>query len=303
MQIRIGGFRNDFFVKRATERVMREGVLNSNRIQPYKTSNIQLSNQFYNSTFSAMLITIIMPALNEEKNVGAAIDDTIAAFKEYGIDGEILAVNDGSTDSTPERIKRKTAEYPGKVRMLTHPGPQGIGSSFWDGVDVAQGELVSLLPGDNENIPGEILRYARLLEDVDLVIPFVLNGEVRRRFRRFLSANYVRFINLAFGTSLNYTTGTVIYRKSLLKELTSRRMGFFFQTDILVRLVRRGYLFAEVPYRLRERGGGRSKAVRLRSLGDIIRGCFKLMIDVYFTKGDMLRPYARDSVTAERKKG
>lgn len=244
-----------------------------------------------------------MPALNEENNINAAIDDTLSSFREYSIDGEVLVINDGSTDSTPDLIKRKVEENPGKVRTLDHPKPQGIGSSFWDGADNAKGDIVCLLPGDNENIPGEILRYVGLMEDVDLVIPFVLNREVRSTFRRFLSANYVRFINCSFRTSLTYTTGTVIYRKSLLKELKTRRMGFFFQTDILIRLVKRGYLLAEVPYKLRERGGGKSKAVRLRSLGDIVRGYFKLLADIYFKKESIKKAYAQDSVTAKRKSG
>lgn len=248
-----------------------------------------------------MLITIVMPALNEEKNITQAVDDTLAAFKEYGMDGEILVINDGSTDSTPELVGRKMGELPDKVRMLTHAKPQGIGSSFWDGVDNAKGDVICLLPGDNENIPGEILRYARLLEDVDLVIPFVFNREVRSRLRNFMSRNYLRVINCTFGTSLNYTTGTVLYRRSLLKELPARRMGFFFQTDILIRLVKRGYLFAEVPYRLRKREEGKSKAMRLCSLGDIIKGYLRLMWDVNImgkAKGD----YARDSITAKRRK-
>lgn len=249
-----------------------------------------------------MLITIIMPALNEEKNITSAIDDTLAAFKEYNITGEVLVINDGSTDSTPQLVKRKLEELPGKVRILNHPRPQGIGSSFWDGVDNAEGEVVCMLPGDNENLPGEILRYAKLLEDVDLIIPFVFNKEVRPKLRRFISAIYHRFINCTFVTSLNYTTGTVLYRKSLLKEIPARRMGFFFQTDILIRLVKRGYLYAEVPYRLRERGGGKSKVMRLRSFGDIIKDYARLIVDVHLKKGRAPVTYAKDSVTAKRKK-
>lgn len=248
-----------------------------------------------------MLVTIIMPALNEEKNITQAIDDTLAAFKQYNINGEVLVINDGSTDSTPDLVKRRMNELPGKVRMLTHPKPQGIGSSFWDGVDNAKGDVVCLLPGDNENIPGEILRYARLLEDVDLVIPFVFNREVRSRLRNFMSRNYLRVINCTFGTSLNYTTGTVLYRRSLLKELPTRRMGFFFQTDILIRLVKRGYLFAETPYRLRKREGGQSKAMRLRSAGDIIKGYLHLIWDVNIMRR-VKRDYATDSITAKRRK-
>lgn len=248
-----------------------------------------------------MLITIVMPALNEEKNISSAIDDTLSAFKEYGINGEVLVINDGSTDSTPDLVKRKMEEHPDKVRMLTHPKPQGIGSSFWDGVDDAKGDIVCMLPGDNENLPEEILRYVKLLEDVDLVIPFVFNREVRSKLRNFMSRNYHRIINCTFATSLNYTTGTVLYRRSLLKELPSRRMGFFFQTDILIRLVKRGYLFAEVPYKLRERRGGKSKAVRLRSAGDIVKGYLRLVKDIYF-KRKIARTYAPDSVSAKRYK-
>ena len=250
-----------------------------------------------------MLVTIIMPALNEEKNITQAIDDTLSAFKEYNINGEVLVINDGSTDSTPEFVKRKMGELPNRVRMLTHPGPQGIGSSFWDGVDDAKGDIVCMLPGDNENLPGEILRYARLLEDVDLVIPFVFNREVRSKLRNFMSRNYLRVINCTFGTSLNYTTGTVFYRKSLLKELPTRRMGFFFQTDILIRLVKRGYLFAEVPYRLRGRKRGKSKAVRLCSLGDLIRGYLNLIWNVNIMRKMGKGKYAAGSITSKRKKG
>lgn len=249
-----------------------------------------------------MFVTIIMPALNEEKNITAAIDDTLSAFKELGINGEVLVINDGSTDSTPQLVKRKMQEFPDKVRILNHTMPLGIGKSFWDGVDDAKGEIVCILPGDNENLPGEILRYARLLEDVDLIIPFVFNKEVRSKLRNIMSRNYHRCINFTFSTSLNYTTGTVLYRKSLLKELPMRRMGFFFQTDILIRLVKRGYLYAEVPYRLRERKEGKSKAMRLRSAGDIIKGFFRLIKDINFKGEKIAGTYAPDSITAKRKK-
>ena len=51
--------------------------------------------------------TVVMPALNEENNIGAAIDDTLAAFAAYGVDGELLVINDGSTDATAEIVRRK----------------------------------------------------------------------------------------------------------------------------------------------------------------------------------------------------
>jgi len=230
-------------------------------------------------------LTIIMPALNEERNIAGAIDDTLAAFDKFGINAEILVVNDGSTDSTQKLIKNKIDQFPGRVRIIDHARPCGIGASFWDGVDSAEGEFVCMLPGDNENEPSEILRYIGLLKEVDIIIPFVVNKKVRSGTRSFLSFLYRFIINITFSMSLNYTNGTVVYRKSLLKVLDSRRKGFFFQTDILVRLIKHGCLFAEVPYRLRTRKEGKSKAVSLRSLKEVTCGYLKLVKDIYFRHG------------------
>ena len=45
-------------------------------------------------------ISVVMPALNEEGNVGAAIDNTLRAFDDLKLAGELIVVDDGSTDNT-----------------------------------------------------------------------------------------------------------------------------------------------------------------------------------------------------------
>ena len=51
-----------------------------------------------------MVVTVVMPALNEEKNIAAAIDNTLQSLKDFSIEGEIVVVNDGSTDETENII-------------------------------------------------------------------------------------------------------------------------------------------------------------------------------------------------------
>jgi len=229
-------------------------------------------------------LSIIVPALNEEKNISLVIDNTLSALKEFTISGEIIVVNDGSTDSTPALVQSKMVDNPGVLKMITHTKPQGIGASFWDGVDNANGDFVVMIPGDNENDPREILSYYRLLEHVDIVIPFIFNKEVRSFFRNTLSFIYRFIINTTFFVNFNYTNGTILYRKSALKELNYRSKGFFFQTDVLIRLVKRGYLFAEVPCRLNSREGGVSKAITFSSLACVIKEYLHLVKDYYFKK-------------------
>jgi len=245
-------------------------------------------------------VSIIMPSLNEENNVLAAITDTLKAFEDFEIKGEIIVINDGSTDRT-EAIVKEATQKDSRVRLISHNTPEGIGASFWDGVRNATGDIVTMMPGDNENDPWETLQYYRLLEHVDMVIPFVFNREVRSLFRNALSYLYRFIINTTFLVNFNYTNGTILYRKAILDELTVSSTGFFFQTDILIRSAKRGYLFAEVPYRLNMRSSGKSKAVSFPSLMKVINGYLTLVKDIYFSKKDPVpRKFAEGSLTEKR---
>jgi len=244
-------------------------------------------------------ITLVMPALNEEANVRSAVERCLAAFDRMGIAGEVVVVNDGSTDRTPQ-IVEETARSDPRVRMVSHPSPRGIGASFRDGVLAARGEAVAMMPGDDENDPAETLRYLPLLAHVDLVVPFVFNKDVRCGKRNRYSALYLTLINLAFGQRFNYTNGTVIYRRCVLADAPNRSDGFFFQTENVVRAAQAGYLFAEVPYRLDVRRGGGSKAVSLKSLRAVTRDFLSLFFEI---KGKAGRTeLASGSVSAKRRK-
>ena len=247
-----------------------------------------------------MKISVIMPALNEEKNIAAAMTNTLRAFDDFKFDGELIVVNDGSSDGTAQKVKEH-ALRDSRIRMIEHPKPHGIGASFWDGVDNSKGDAVMVIPGDNENNPWEMFRYASLLQHVDLVIPFLFNKETRSLFRIVLSATYRSIINTTFRVNLNYTNGTVLYRRSILTQIKSRSYGFFYQTDILIRVIKAGYLFAEVPYRINIREAGVSKAVTFPSLFRVMKGYLRLLRDFYFTdRVDNQIEFTRDSSTERR---
>lgn len=246
-------------------------------------------------------ISIIVPALNEEKNIQDAINNILEALHDFGVKGEIIIVNDGSSDKTEELV-RLAMERNNHIKMVKHDKPLGIGASFWDGVDSARGNIVVMLPGDNENDPWEIFRYLELLEHVDIVIPFIFNREIRPFLRNALSFIYRFIINTTFLVNFNYTNGTALYRMSLLKELAYRSKGFFFQTDILIRIAKKGYLFAEVPYRVGLRKSGTSKAISFPSLLQVIRGYFNLVKDYYFKRNTKTKTFAVDSISAKRYK-
>ena len=253
-------------------------------------------------TLNPITLSVITPALNEEKNIRKAVSNTLDAFDDFGIEGEIIVVNDGSDDRTPVILNEIVREGD-RVNVLTHEQPMGIGASFWDGVNAAVNDFVCMLPGDNENDPWEIMRYCRLLDHVDIVIPFVFNKEKRSLIRNGLSFIYRFIINTTFLVYFNYTNGTVLYRRSILTDLKFRSSGFFFQTDILIRSVKKGYLFAEVPYKLGARNEGVSKAVTFPGLLQVIKGYLRLVKDIYLDKNTngIKKAFQKSSITAKRR--
>lgn len=245
-------------------------------------------------------ISVVMPALNEQANLERAVEETVEAFKKLEINGEIVLINDGSQDQTGAIGDRLAQKY-SFIQVIHHARPNGIGGSFWEGAHKSRGDVVTMLPGDGENDPIEILRYLPLMKEVDIVVPFVYNLEVRGRRRRWISRLYKAIINLSFGMLLNYMNGTVMYRRSVLLSLTLKARGFFYQTELLIKAIRMGYLYAEVPYALGTRSSGKSKATTLKSLFRLMRDYLRTVYQIYVSdrKKPILIPQA--TATNERR--
>lgn len=247
---------------------------------------------------SRYAITAVMPSLNEEKNLAAAAANVLESYERLGIDGQLLIVNDGSSDKTGE-MANELSEIHTNVSVIHHASPQGIGASFWDGVQAADGDIVTMIPGDGENDAAEIFRYLPLMSQVDIAVPFVFNRGVRTFRRRMLSIVYREIIKASFGLSLNYMNGTVMYRRCIFKGIELKCSGFFYQTELLVKTIKRGYLYAEVPYALNVRGGGESKATTFASLKKVARAYLDTLAEVQL--GESLEgKIVPESVTAAR---
>lgn len=243
-------------------------------------------------------LSVIMPALNEERSIRLSVMNVLDSFQRYLINGELIIVNDGSSDKTAE-ISEELAFNHHCISVLNHSTPLGVGVSVWDGVQGARGEIVVYLPGDGENDAADIFRYISLLDHVDIVVPFVFNPEVRPWQRRTLSSAYHKIIRATSSLSLRYMNGTIMYRKSILKGIDLKSRGFFFQTELLLKTVCSGYLYAEVPYALKNRHAGKSKSTTLKSLYEVARAYCTTIIALYLSfRCDT--PISHDSMTAKR---
>lgn len=246
-------------------------------------------------------ISIVMPCLNEEANIADSVKNTLIAFDRHGIDGEIIIIDDGSVDDT-YNISKQLTQADSRVSLIRNQRNLGIGASFLVGIRAAKNDLVSMFPGDNENDAYDALRYISIMDSVDILVPFVQNVEVRSRFRRVVSSLYRLIINISFGMNLNYTNGTVIYNRKILGHLNDISSGFFYQAEILIRLIRIGYLYAETPHLLNTRNSGKTKAITLRSFLNVSISYLRLFAYVHVSRsiGRTDLPIIKETATYRR---
>ncbi len=130
---------------------------------------------------------------NEEGNIEALTEDILAVYVDRKIDGEVLLIDDGSTDSSGEICDRLTKVHP-NVRVVHHEKNLGRSYAIRTGFQQALGDVVIIMDADRQYEPKQIpLFLSKMDEGFDVV-----TGWRRERtdtfIRRFISRTYNRFI-------------------------------------------------------------------------------------------------------------
>ncbi len=226
-------------------------------------------------------ISIIVPCYNEEENIRGTIESITRAIRRVRRFGstEILIFNDRSTDDTG-RIADEISRRKRSVKVIHNERNMGFGYNYTEGVRRATKDYILMVPGDNE-IPADAI--TAILSEVgkaDIVIPYTVNPEVRPLGRRILSRAFVMLFNTLFGLDLRYYNGPCVIKANLLKKVPMTTHGFAYMAAILVRLLRAGATYIEVPMRIQYRESGSSKALRPRNIMSVLSTIANLFIEV-----------------------
>jgi glycosyltransferase involved in cell wall biosynthesis len=96
-------------------------------------------------------LSIVIPAYNEQKRIGASLDAILEFLKRQTYRAEVIVVDDGSSDDTAEKVKERIARYRDAghhLRLLTNSPNRGKGFSVKRGLTEARGEIVLFTDAD-----------------------------------------------------------------------------------------------------------------------------------------------------------
>lgn len=108
-----------------------------------------------------MRLSVVIPAFNEEGNIGRLIEETFAKVPDSAL-GEVIVVDDGSDDGTGTEIRGLLGRYP-SLRYLRHGQRAGQSTALRTGVLAARFPVIATMDGDGQNDPADIMRlFGRL---------------------------------------------------------------------------------------------------------------------------------------------
>jgi dolichol-phosphate mannosyltransferase len=108
-----------------------------------------------------MRISVVIPAFNEEGNIGRLIEETFAKVPETAL-GEVIAVDDASDDGTGNEIKALLGAHK-RLRYLRHGQRAGQSDALRTGILAARFPIIATMDGDGQNDPADIMPLAKRL--------------------------------------------------------------------------------------------------------------------------------------------
>ncbi|WP_040515767.1 glycosyltransferase family 2 protein [Paraglaciecola polaris] len=125
-------------------------------------------------------VSAVIPAKNEAENIEPLVSEIIEQFGSRN-DFEIIYVDDGSTDSTADKVLLLSLKYPGIVRLVQHDFSVGQSTAIHSGVSLAKGELIVTLDADGQNDPVDMLALINKGESFEKGADYCVAGYRRMR--------------------------------------------------------------------------------------------------------------------------
>ena len=206
-------------------------------------------------------LSIIVPCYNEGENVLELAERAREMFDTRGVAGEVVFVDDASTDHTGKLID-ELAERHDFVRVVHHTKNRGIPGGWESGVRAARGRYVAIMDGDLQYLPEDVYRLYRQIKysNADIVQGWRSHIGRPRDFRYTMSRVLHWMLRVLFGMRLHdIKSGFLVCDREIFAHILRRRFNYYyFQTFIAISAHHKGYRVEDIESLFEERKLGES---------------------------------------------
>lgn len=207
-------------------------------------------------------LSVVMPCLNEEETIADCIAKTLNAFEQMGISGEVVVVDNGSTDSSVEIAKNAGAR-------IVIESVRGYGQALRRGFEEAYGKYIIMGDADNTYDFSEIVEFVKLLrEGADLVMGSRLRGKIYPDampwlHRRVGTPVLTKVINLFFNVRISdVNCGMRGFKKESIRSLELKCRGMEFASEMVAKAGQRKLNIKEIPISYHATTPGRTPSLQ-----------------------------------------
>jgi Glycosyl transferase family 2 len=192
-------------------------------------------------------VSVIIPCLNEERSVAAVVEKAWAGIAASGLRGEVIVVDNGSTDASRERAEEAGA------RVVVEPR-RGYGSAYLAGLAEARGSYRVMADADETYDVSRLDELVAPLErGADLVLGSRFKGEILPgampwTHRRIGNPILTGLLNRFFRAKVSDAhCGLRAVRSDALPVLKLHAVGMEFASEMVIKAAKRGLRIEEVP--------------------------------------------------------
>lgn len=204
--------------------------------------------------------SLVVPCYNEEGNVEKFLDAAKKAMQGYTDSYELVFVNDGSSDKTPEKLRKLFNENKDvKIKVISFSRNFGKEAAIYAGFTEAAGEYVTVIDADLQQDPLYAVQMGRILDeqpDCDMVAAF----QQERKEGKFLAGckeAFYKAVNKI--TEVDFISNASDFRtmrKSVVDTILALPEYHRFSKGIFSWV---GYNTVAIPYEVKERTSGQTK--------------------------------------------
>jgi len=203
---------------------------------------------------------VVIPAFNEAPVVPALISELRETFERYELSGEILFVDDGSTDGTAELAEKEANNWP-LLKVLRHPTNLGKTEAIVTAARSTERTYLVLFDADLQHLPDQIPRF---LEELHAGWDIVTGRKIGFYDKRVVSSFYNGLSRRIFRVPVSDMNSMKAFRRDILDEISLRHDWHRF---LVVLAHARGYSVTEIDIELHPRRAGVSKYTGLFRIG------------------------------------